>query len=57
VTNAYILVGKRERNGLLKGQWYSGEDKMDLKERGSTDAGSGQGPVAVYFEDSHGFQV
>jgi hypothetical protein len=34
MTNAYILVGKHEMKGLLKGPLYRGEDKMDLKETG-----------------------
>jgi hypothetical protein len=57
MTNACVLVGKRERKGLLKVQWYRGEDKMDLKEKRVRHVGSELGPVAVYCEYGHGFQV
>jgi hypothetical protein len=30
---------------------------MDLKEKGARNIGSGLGPVAVYCEYGHGFQV
>jgi hypothetical protein len=57
MTNTYNLVGKHETEGLLKGPLYRGEDKMDLKETGGKDVGSGQGPLAIYCEYGHGFQV
>jgi hypothetical protein len=41
MTNVYILVGKHEKKGLLKGPLYRREDKMDLKEKGDKDVGSG----------------
>jgi hypothetical protein len=41
MTNAYIMVGKHEKKGLLKGPLYRGEDKMDLKEIGDKDVGCG----------------
>jgi len=36
---------------------YRGEGKMDPKETGGEDVGSGQGPLAIYCEYGHGFQV